>query len=56
MVSANSSWGKGSASVSVTDSAGLIWTRLAERTYPSYCGVWIAATAPPAAEARPTGP
>lgn len=43
MVSANSSWGNGSASVSITDSAGLTWTALAERTYPSYSGVWIGA-------------
>jgi hypothetical protein len=45
MVSANSSWGNGNASVSVTDSSGLTWTPLAERVYPSYCGVWIGAAA-----------
>jgi hypothetical protein len=45
MVSANSSWGNGGASVSITDSAGLTWTPLAEQAYPSYSGVWIAAVA-----------
>jgi hypothetical protein len=54
MVSANSSWGQGNASVSVTDSSGRTWTPLAERVYPSYSGVWIGAAAsaadePPAA-------
>ena len=52
MVSANSSWRNGSASVSITDSAGLTWTPLAERAYPSYSGVWIAATSGPAGQAR----
>lgn len=41
LVSANSSWSKGTASVTVTDSSGRTWSPLAERTYPSYCGVWI---------------
>jgi hypothetical protein len=50
MVSANSSWGNGNASVSVTDSSGLTWTPLAERVCPSYCGVWIGAAAAAAGE------
>ena len=48
MVSANSNWGYNggsNASVTVTDSSGLVWTPLAEVYYPSYSGVWIGAPA-----------
>ena len=50
MVSANSDWTNGDASVTVTDSSGLTWTELVSTTSPGYAGVFIAqAAAPPPA-------
>lgn len=46
MVSANSRYGSGSASVTVADSSGLAWVRLVEETYPSYSGIWAAEIVP----------
>jgi hypothetical protein len=48
MVSANSSWGNGNAAVTISDSSGLTWVPLAQVTYPSYSGVWVAAVGAPA--------
>jgi hypothetical protein len=45
MVSANSLYPNGNASVTIADSAGLTWWPLAEVRYPSYSGVWAASTA-----------
>lgn len=41
MVSANSSWSNGSATVTIVDSLGLTWLVLAENHYPNYSGIWI---------------
>ena len=49
MVSANSRYGDGNASVTITDTAGLTWVPLAETHYPAYAGVWAALVQAPAA-------
>jgi hypothetical protein len=41
MVSANSFWQAGNASVTITDSSGLTWTQLAQVQYPAYAGVFV---------------
>jgi hypothetical protein len=47
IVSANSHFADGNISVTVTDSAGLIWVPLAQTFYPSYAAVWAAEIGPP---------
>ena len=49
MVSANSRFGDGNATVTITDTAGLTWVPLAEEHYPAYAGVWVALVQAPAA-------
>jgi hypothetical protein len=45
MVSTNSYFTLGNASVTITDSGNLTWTALAEVFYPSYSGVWVGSSA-----------
>ena len=47
MVSANSAYPDGNANVTISDSLGLTWTKLASTQYPAYAGVFVASAANP---------